>query len=658
MTPMIARFAIAIGGSMETSIVLKATLILGLTLVAVRLAPRARASVRHNVLAAAFCILLTLPLVAVLLPPVVVHIPVFTISDSRIPLAMLEPSPGVAHMANTAEPSPATASPRPSVSVSAAFRTGWTVGAVLFLIPLVVSFVRIRRIRRSSLVWSNGELLVRTFAAEAGIRRRVETLTHGEIVAPITCGFVRPTIVLSSDAKEWSDADLRHAIVHELEHVRRADWPVHILARFVSAMYWFHPLVWIAWRRLCLESERACDDAVLRGAEQTAYAEQLVRLARRMLKRTTRHALSMANRSDLAARISAVLDPTQPRGRAGAYGAAAIALMAVVLLLAIAPLRASGRSRDGRPSAVTNSPLLVGAVTSALQLPTQLQVASFPAVQRTSRSFAPLDQASRLQNRDPTAPGFEIVSVKPNPSGVSAFRQGPMFSGDGLTAVNVPLRALIYAAYQVDQYHLSGEPGWVGSGPINDVAYFDVTAKAHASASADQLRLMLQELLVDRFQLVAHTEIRDIPIYGLVLADPNGILGPNLHKATADCATLRAAAARDGRPAGPNNFPCGNHAELGQLSARGMNMSVLAALVSRDAGRMVVDKTALEGLFDWDLTYTPEQLRHHPPDRFKSVDPEGPSIFMAVQELGLTLAPQESLDDVLVIDHVEHPTPD
>ena len=69
MTPTFARFAIALSGSMEASIVLKATLVLGLTLAAVRLAPRARASIRHIVLAAAFCVLLTLPIVAVLLPP-------------------------------------------------------------------------------------------------------------------------------------------------------------------------------------------------------------------------------------------------------------------------------------------------------------------------------------------------------------------------------------------------------------------------------------------------------------------------------------------------------------------------------------------------------------------------------------------------------------
>jgi uncharacterized protein (TIGR03435 family) len=68
---------------------------------------------------------------------------------------------------------------------------------------------------------------------------------------------------------------------------------------------------------------------------------------------------------------------------------------------------------------------------------------------------------------------------------------------------------------------------------------------------------------------------------------------------------------------------------------------------------------SLDGIYDWDLTWTPEPLRHHPPDRFPKIDPEGPSIFTAVQErLGLTLEPQQRLDLVLVIDRVERPTPD
>ena len=88
-------------------------------------------------------------------------------------------------------------------------------------------------------------------------------------------------------------------------------------------------------------------------------------------------------------------------------------------------------------------------------------------------------------------------------------------------------------------------------------------------------------------------------------------------------------------------------------------MATLAGIVSRDAGRKVVDKTGLDGIYDWELTWTPEPLRHHPPDRFPSVDPEGPSLFTAVQEqLGLGLEPEQRLGVVLIIDRVERPTPD
>src|SRR6185437_5803676 len=97
----------------------------------------------------------------------------------------------------------------------------------------------------------------------------------------------------------WSPMDVQRALVHELEHVRRRDWPIQILARVVCAMYWFHPLVWTAVRRLSVEAERACDDAVLIQCDSAAYAEQLVRLARRLLKADRQAVLSMANRTDL-----------------------------------------------------------------------------------------------------------------------------------------------------------------------------------------------------------------------------------------------------------------------------------------------------------------------------------------------------------------------
>jgi beta-lactamase regulating signal transducer with metallopeptidase domain len=131
----------------------------------------------------------------------------------------------------------------------------------------------------------------------------------------MTCGVLNPAIVLPSNAEKWELEDLNRALIHELEHVRRLDRVSQCLARSVSAVYWFHPLVWIAWRRLTLEAERSCDDAVLGRSEPTAYADQLVRLAQRLSTAAKPPLLAMANRADLAARVGAILD-----GRSGVGG--------------------------------------------------------------------------------------------------------------------------------------------------------------------------------------------------------------------------------------------------------------------------------------------------------------------------------------------------
>src|SRR6185503_18225879 len=103
----------------------------------------------------------------------------------------------------------------------------------------------------------------------------------------------------------------------------------------------------------------------------------------------------------------------------------------------------------------------------------------------------------------------------------------------------------------IDAARIVGGPSWI------DTDRFDITAKAAAPTSPAQLTLMLRTLLADRFKLAAHTEMRDDSIYALVMARSDGRLGPNLHPAAADCATLRAAAPAGG--AQPNgSSPCGN----------------------------------------------------------------------------------------------------
>ena len=98
------------------------------------------------------------------------------------------------------------------------------------------------------------------------------------------------------------------------------------------------------------------------------------------------------------------------------------------------------------------------------------------------------------------------------------------------------------------------------------------------------------------------------------------------------------------------------------MTGRGMSLDVVAGLIARDAGRRVVNKTGLMGVYDWELAYTPTPFLNSTSfnrERFPSIDPDGPSIFTAVQEqLGLRLESQKDNGDFLIIDHVEHPTED
>jgi hypothetical protein len=118
---------------------------------------------------------------------------------------------------------------------------------------------------------------------------------------------------------------------------------MQVASRAVCALYWLHPLVWIAWRRLSLEAERACDDAVLREADGIGYADQLVALARRVGAGAPQPLLSMAGRSDLAMRVRALLDPRQARGRLGSSVPVPVIAAAALFVLVVAPLNAVAR---------------------------------------------------------------------------------------------------------------------------------------------------------------------------------------------------------------------------------------------------------------------------------------------------------------------------
>jgi TonB family protein len=335
MMPTLSQMMLAVSSSLAASMVVKATLLVMLGLIGSAIAGRSRASVRHSLLAATFGVLLLLPVAAIVAPPV------------RLAVPAAEQKPAAPALSGAALPSLAVTTTSVSVgprqasrfSLPALLAVAWIGGMALFLTPVILGLWRVRSLRRSALPAPSGQSLSDCLSRDAGIRRRVEVLQHEDLPGPMTCGVLHPAIVLPRESEAWDAGDLKRAIVHELEHVRRADWATQCLARMVCAAYWFHPLVWMTWRRLCLEAERSCDDAVLGGSEATAYADQLVGLAQRLSSAGKSPLLAMANRSDLAKRVGAVLDNRQPRGRAGTLPVALACAAAAVLVVTVPPFR-------------------------------------------------------------------------------------------------------------------------------------------------------------------------------------------------------------------------------------------------------------------------------------------------------------------------------
>lgn len=264
------------------------------------------------------------------------------------------------------------------------------------------------------------------------------------------------------------------------------------------------------------------------------------------------------------------------------------------------------------------------------------------------------------------SPTFEVASVKPNKSGQPFVSLG-IQPGGRFTATNVPLRLLIRNAYQIQDFQLVGAPDWVSTDR------FDIIAKAEGDVPPSApggppgpIQFMLRALLAERFNLKMHPERRELPIYAMVLARSDGKLGPQLRPTAVDCAAVQAAR-RGGPPPTPQQpgerLPCGIRIGPGQLTVGSMPMSQLATLLSPSVQRVVVDRTGLSGNFDFDLTWTPDQIPQGPPPagapQLPPIDPNGPSILTAVQEqLGLKLDSTRGPVDVLVVDNVEKPTPD
>jgi uncharacterized protein (TIGR03435 family) len=256
-----------------------------------------------------------------------------------------------------------------------------------------------------------------------------------------------------------------------------------------------------------------------------------------------------------------------------------------------------------------------------------------------------------------SSPAFEVVSIKPHKPDDVRFSLS--FQPGGRFTMTANLRGLIQTAYQrtsdqLEDFQISGGPSWFNSDR------FDILAKAENSPPVEEMRLMLRTLLADRFKLTVHHETRELPIYALVLARSDGRLGPTLSRARVDhCAPVILALGEPLPAARQPGDPCGGKLVPGYMTGGGTMLGLANALTAW-VNRIVLDQTGLNGKFDFYLAWTPEhywpELR---PAGLPPIDPNGPSIFTALQEqLGLKLESTKAPFDVLVIDHVEQPSPD
>lgn len=346
MRSVITEFVLMLSGSVGLTILAKSTVILLLGLFAGALAVRAQASWRHLVFATTFGAVLALPLVVLTIPDLPIEVAAVQTAAATEQIARAAvPSTGQAGAPDLAISGPSTVAGQSwgLPQMTTALLIAWVAGALFLMLSLTVDLLRVRHLRRHGLPSEHLRTLVGRLTIEAKLKP-IDILLHENIQAPVTFGFFRPVVMLPADADTWSEADLTRALVHELEHIRRGDWATQLAARAACAFYWFHPLVWVAWRKLCLEAERACDDAVVQTASHTDYAEQLVSLSRQLSHTRNQTVLGMAKRSDLSHRVSSLLDNTRRRGRVGLMAAACSMIVGAFVLVSIGPLRAVAQS--------------------------------------------------------------------------------------------------------------------------------------------------------------------------------------------------------------------------------------------------------------------------------------------------------------------------
>jgi TonB family protein len=252
----------------------------------------------------------------------------------------------------------------------------WIIGMTVSMLRLGVDAMQLSRLSRiAEPVGDRRRLeLAGDVAGAVSLRRPFQLLRNPQGMMPVTWGSRRPCVLLPACADKWNEDRVRHVLAHELAHIARHDWIVHVLAELACAVYWFNPFFWIAKDCLCQESEQAADDVVLEiGADGSEYAGHLLDIVRAAQAPLTM-SVAMARPSRLEQRLAALLNddanrrPTPPRTQVAAVGAT------MLIALPVAAVGSSGVEmsiaiRTSNLPAIAEGALPTTQTTSATSLP-------------------------------------------------------------------------------------------------------------------------------------------------------------------------------------------------------------------------------------------------------------------------------------------------
>jgi uncharacterized protein (TIGR03435 family) len=243
-------------------------------------------------------------------------------------------------------------------------------------------------------------------------------------------------------------------------------------------------------------------------------------------------------------------------------------------------------------------------------------------------------EASGQQGEDPplAGPTFEVATVKPVPMTGPGVLIDSRIEPAGYTGRYMTLKGYILEAYNIRNSN------WLDGAASLDGQAFSITAKAAGPASQQTIRKMLQHLLASRFSLKVHWESREGQVYGLVKSSKSALLRPVVYQGDDPDVCVRPG--------------------VGGLEARHCSMDAFAGFLNRfvNLGRPVINMTGIAGRFDFTLKYATHGLA---PDLTPGVEEALPSIFEAIQEIGVKLSPQKGPVQILVVDRANRmPTAD